>query len=144
MKRLFNWIFGVLLLHILHGRYGFLVIIPFVLWIYQDPTWRQSEVEIYQLVLAFYFMWVLFYGMLFGNCRVMNSWTRFWIKILGVKYKEKGQWTTDMMHSFSVWTHPLVEIKGKDYKFSYARMGGNLYDSDANMRRSIIFKWLFS
>jgi hypothetical protein len=145
MKRIFNWILGVILLPFLYGRYGILVVAPLVFWLFQaDQGWKEHDINMFEVMGAFYFMWIVFYGVLFGNCRVMNSWTKMWHKILGIEYTYKGQWTTDMMHSFSVWTHPKIEMKGKEYNFSYARMGGNLYDWEANMRRTLILKWLFS
>jgi len=142
MKRIFNWILGVVLLPFFYGRYGFLVVFWFPLYLM-----NQGEIDfeiMWQMTLSISVMWSMAFWMLFGGCNVLESWTEWWMEILGVEYEYKGQWTTDMMHSFSVWTHPIIEIKGKEYKWIFARMGGNRYESDAVMNRRIIMNWLFS
>lgn len=43
-----------------------------------------------------------------------------------------------MMHSYSVWSYPILSVNGKEYNLSIAVMGGNLYDEDDNIRRMAI------
>jgi len=95
----------------------------------------------------FLFMWVtymLFFGFIMGNCGVLKYWSKFIQRIFNIKYKTNGQWTDDMLHSFSVWSHPILVIHEKEYKFSVAKMGGNLYNEEDNLRRKAILYWLFT
>lgn len=68
----------------------------------------------------------------------MKYWTLLWQNIFNVKYEIKGQWTSPMMHSYSVWSYPILSVNGKEYNLSIAVMGGNLYDEDDNIRRMAI------
>ena len=146
MKKLFKKILGIILLPFLFGRAGILVVGPFAYWVMQQPDFASGsgDTTAFELAGAFYFVWVIFYGCLFGNCNVMNSWTRMWHKILGIKFKQLGEWNTRDMHSFSIWRYPKVELNGKTYELSYAENGGNLYEWEANMRRTLIMKHLFN
>ena len=129
-----NKIIGLTLLPFLYMRWSFILIIPIGIYLGMSG----------EGVFMFWFIWVIFWGFVLGNCEGMIPLSKWLIKVFKVKYKRKLDWTSDMLHSHSVWSHPTVEIKGIDYQFSFASMGGNLYDPDANLRRKILFSWLFN
>jgi hypothetical protein len=123
---------GLIAMPFLYMRYSFVFFLP-MLFIEGIP----SE--------AFFYMWfiyALFFVFIMGNCGVMRYWTKLFEWIFSVKYNINGQWTSDMLHSHSVWSHPILQVREKEYKLSIAVMGGNLYDEEDNLRRKAIVYWL--
>lgn len=136
-----NKIVGILLLPLLYIRWSFLLIMPICIYIKTiDNT--ATVGDLIGLGFLGWIIWGIFFGFIFGNCEAMIPITKWLHKVFKVEYLDKGSWESNMVHSHSMWIHPIIEIKGKEYKFSFASMGGNTYDSEANLRRSILFTWL--
>jgi hypothetical protein len=119
---------GLISLPFLYTRYSIIFFIPLIL--------------IKQEFIIIWFLYALFFSFIMKNCGVMQYWTKLFQLIFKVKYEIVGQWTSDMMHSYSVWSHPILKIREKEYKLSIAVMGGNLYQEEDNLRRKAIVYWL--
>lgn len=123
---------GLIAMPFLYMRYSFVFFLP-ILFIDEMPR---------EVFLIMWGMYALFFGFIMGNCGVMKYWTKLFEWMFGVKYNIKGQWTSDMLHSHSVWSHPILQVREKEYKLSIAVMGGNLYDEEDNLRRKAVVYWL--
>lgn len=119
---------GLMVIPFLYTRYSIVFFIPLIVL-------RQEFIIIW-------FLYALFFGFIMGNCGVMQYWTKLFQFIFKVKYDIVGQWTSDMMHSHSVWSHPILKVREKKYELSIAVMGGNLYEEEDNLRRKAIVYWL--
>lgn len=123
---------GLISIPLLYGRYSFVFFLP-MLFIDGIPS---------EVFFIMWFIYALFFGFIMGNCGVMRYWTKLFEWIFSVKYNINGQWTSDMLHSYSVWSHPILQVREKEYMLSIAVMGGNLYNKEDNLRRKAIFYWL--
>jgi len=121
---------GLIAIPFLYARYSIIIFIV-ITAIYWNEHWTE-------MLFAMWGIYALFFVFVMGNCGVMKYWTLLWQKIFNVKYEIKGQWTSPMMHSHSVWSHPILSVNGKEYNLSIAVMGGNLYNEDDNIRRKAI------
>ncbi len=77
-----------------------------------------------------------------GNFGVMHHWTKLFQWIFKVKYDTPRQWASEMLHSYSVWSYPILRVREKEYKLKIGIMGGNLYENEDNIRRKAIVYWL--
>ena len=119
---------GLIVMPFLYTRYSIVFFIPLII--------AKQE------FIFLWFMYAVFFGFIMGNCGVMKYWTKLFQLIFKVKYSIIGQWTSDMMHSYSVWSHPILKVREKEYNLTVAIMGGNLYAVDDNLRRKAIVYWL--
>lgn len=119
---------GLISLPLLYARYSIVFFIPLIIF--------QKE------FIIIWFIYALFFGFIMGNCGVMQYWTKLFQLVFKVRYEIVGQWTSDMMYSYSVWSNPILKIREKEYKLSIAVMGGNLYEAEDNLRRKAIVYWL--
>lgn len=119
---------GLIVMPLLYTRYSIALFITLII--------------IKQEFIIIWFLYALCFGFIMGNCGVMKYWTKLFQLVFKVKYDITGQWTSDMMHSYSVWSHPILKVKEKEYKLSISIMGGNLYEEEDNLRRKAIAYWL--
>ena len=73
-----------------------------------------------------------------GQARLMKYWAGLFIWIFRIKYSDEWDGTPAVMHSASVWSHPILVVDGKKYKVSVATMGGKTYDEDDHMARKAV------
>lgn len=141
-----NKILGILLFPLLHATASFFIIFPFSIWFWLKHG-AKIPADLGNLIGVSIICWIGYaclFSFIFGNCELMKPLTKWLLKVFKVKYIYKGEWEQEMMHSHCIWIHPWIEIKGKEYKLSFASMGGNIYDAQANLRRKILFIWLFN
>lgn len=136
MKRYIRILMGVLLMPFMYARYSPAFFLP-ILFI----DIGGSNFEAFAIIS---FIYALFFSFIMGNLNVMNGYTKLIQRLLGVEYEEKGEWMKSVMHSHSIWTHPIIEVRGKDYECAFTEMGGALYDVEAKKRRFAIVRWLFN
>lgn len=127
-------IFGLFLMPLLYIRYSFVFFLP-LLFIKELGS---------EAFFVMWFIYAIFFGFIMGNCGVMKYWTKLFQRLFKIKYTLGGQWTSDMLHSHSIWSHPILIVNEKEYKLSIAIMGGNLYEEDDNIRRKAIVYSLLS
>lgn len=134
-------VLGIILLPVLYARYQFVFGMAFAHFFVQGIP----DVKSFFLCSAICWFFIsLFYAFLMGNFELMKYWANMWARIVRLKYKRTGTWTTGMIHSFSAWDHPTIQIEDKSYDLSVAAMGGNTYEADANITRKAIFIYLFN
>ena len=133
-------ILGLLLAPLLYARYSFILFSPFAIYAMTKTNDYSTILEVWLFV---WFVYAVFFGVIMGNFGIMHYWSKLWCKILRVKYEIIENDTSDEMYLFSVWSHPILKVKGKEYQLSIAVMGGNLYEEDDNIRRKAIIYYLF-
>jgi len=130
-KLLIKRICGIILLPFLYARYSLLVFIPFI-YMY-GPNY----------IIA-WFIYALFFLFIMSNCGVMNYWTQLFQWMFKVKYETNKYWSSEMIRSYSIWSYPVLKVRGKEYELSIAVGGSNLYDENVNIRRKAIFYWFLN
>lgn len=137
-------IIGILLLPFLYARYSFLIFIPFLIVL----TIMYGEISLFlRLWFVVSFICGAFLSFVLGILGVLKYWTKFLVNVFKIDYKVVGNWTTSSAHSASLWSHPILELRGeknKKYELSIAVAGGNLYEEEDNIRRKAIVYYLFS
>lgn len=88
-------------------------------------------------------------GFIYGNCQLLGPILNLFIKLFKIDYTYEGDWTEDMLHSHSVWTHPIYKVKldngeNIEIKPSFAKMGGNIYEPETKEKRIVLFTYLWN
>jgi hypothetical protein len=123
---------GLIVMPFLYARYSFVFFAP-ILFI---------DGVTYELFFVICFIYALFFGIIMGNFGVMHHCTKLFQWIFKVKYDTPRQWASEMLHSYSVWSYPILRVREKEYKLKIGIMGGNLYENEDNIRRKAIVYWL--
>lgn len=131
--KLFKYLCGLIIIPILYIRYSLILFLIFYLT-------NKCELE---KITILWFIYAVFFGFIMGNCGVMKYWTKLFVYLFNIKYDIIGYWSSEIIHSHSMWSHPILKIGEKEWKLSIATRGGNLYNEDDNLRRKAIFYWLF-
>lgn len=140
MKKLIIWF---LLLPLLNARWSWLLFLP--ICIYLGITHEEMGIiGALSLDALLYMIWMVVFGFIFGNCEAMIPITLWIVKILGVNFKRNKDWAMRDDIGYTINKYPSIEIHNKEYKLTVPYMGGALYDYEANLRRKIIFIWLFN
>lgn len=126
-------ILGIFILPFLYVRYSFIFFTP-ILFIENIPN---------EYFLFLWFIYVIFAINVMGVFGLFKYWTKLFQWIFKVKYERVGYWMTEFMHSYSVWSHPIIKVRNKEYKLAISVMGGNLYEEEDKIRRTAIFYWFF-
>ena len=129
---LFRRTCGLIALPLLYIRYSFALFFPML---FIDGVTGNE-------VFIIWSIYVLVFVFIMGNCEVMHHWTKLFAWIFNVKYDILGKWTHGMVHSNSVWAHPILKVRDKEYKLTIAVMGGNIYNEYDILRRKAIVFWL--
>lgn len=123
---------GVLLLPFLYNGIFPLMLVPYLFTV-------EDIGIVFFGVFCIYMLHTAIFGLLGG----MSTLTWMIISIFNIKYTTTGQWTSPMMHSFSIWEYPILEVNNKKYNLSIAKYGGNLYDYEVNIQRCAIYYYFF-
>lgn len=129
MDNILKRLLGLILLPFLYARYTFVFFLPLLF-----TKWGFG---------MFVFCWVVF-ASFYSVLKIMVPVSKLIVWYFDIKYKEIGQWCRPMMHSASVWSHPIVRINDRAYHFSYTTMGGTMYEGEEKLRRLAVHTWLFS
>jgi hypothetical protein len=125
---------GYLIFPFLFGKAGLLFFLPLLFTMPHAGIW---------LVVSFFYS--LVFNLIVGQTGLLEWILDGVIRFLKIEYKEQGEWLYNApIYGATVWSHPLVLINGKEYKFIVAEMGGNRYPSEARLKRKIISAYLFS
>lgn len=130
-EKIFRFILGFLIMPFLYMRYSFVLFLPILFYVGINDF------------IVLMFIYNVFYGFIMGNIGLMKYWTKFLQNILNVKYNIKGEWKYGDMHTYNIWSYPILVVRNKEYKISLSVNGGNVYDKDDNIRRKAIVYWLF-
>jgi hypothetical protein len=121
---------GALLLPLMYIRVNVLLYIPLFWYIGIDA-----------IILIFVHFIVL--GNIMGNFNLLNSLTKLIQRVFKIEYAIIDYWSSDILHSFPVWSHPVLKVRDDIYFLSVNSVGGNLYDKDVQIRRIAILYWFF-
>ena len=72
-----RYIIGLIILPLLYIRYSFILFIPLLL-LSEIPT---------NNIYVLWFLYVLLFGFLMGNCGLLSSWSKLFVSILDIKYE---------------------------------------------------------
>ena len=128
LKKIGMALIGIVLLPLMYIRASSLFYVPFM-WHYGTDF------------LILWFVHCIVLGNLMGTFNLLNPLTNIIQRIFKIDYAVVDYWGCDIMHSFSVWSHPVLKIREKIYFISIPIMGGNLYEKDALIRRIAIVYW---
>lgn len=129
--KLFRRIIGIILLPFLYIRYTFILFIP-LFFIIDIPTDK---------FFLIWFLYAVFFGFIMGNCGVMKYWTMLFEKIFKIEYDITGKWCNNTVGLGSIYSHPILKVRGKTYNVTLTKMGNALYEEHHNLRRKAIFLW---
>ena len=99
--------------------------------------------NIIEMTIMLWSFYSVIFAFLMGNLGLMKYWSKLWMFIFNVKYEVTGYWSSRNLHSFTVWSYPIVMVNNKNYKLTLAVMGSNLYDEDDVIRRKSIVLSMF-
>lgn len=131
--KLLRRILGVVLTPILYSRWS-VVLIP-ILLLMGIP---------HDAVIPLWFFYTVFSVNIMGIFGLLNPITKLIQRLLKLEYTEGRDWSSKMMHSANIWSHPTLIIEGREYKRMFSVAGGNIHDEDVSIRRDAIFTYLFN
>lgn len=129
-KKIGMALIGIMLLPLMYIRVSVLFYIPFM-WHYGTDF------------LILWFVHCIVLGNLMGTFNLLSPLTKIIQRVFKIEYAVVDYWTSDIMHSFSVWRHPVIKVRNNTYFLSVPAMGGNLYNEDVQIRRKAIVFWFF-
>lgn len=85
----------------------------------------------------------VFYAVMLGGGDLLYRLSEWAIRKFDIDYRVVGSWADDVLSMRSGWSFPIVEISGKQHKWTIVTSGGNMYDYMANLKRRVVFTYLW-